>query len=168
MRVLALAVFHDGAEDELVELAMRQARLTHPSRIAAWGSGVVALWVWEAIHAPRDGPISQPVREAIVAGGGKPNGGGRTPDTIATVLKAIERASERPIALRYEEAVRTCIRTGGDTDTTAAIAGGIAGALGWPIPKRLEHGLAGGGQWAHGLIHRLGERQRWAAGGRGR
>ena len=47
----------------------------------------------------------------------------------------------------YPSAVRAAIRMGGDTDTTAAVAGGLAGAR-WGAPPRrwmvdlLDHGQA--------------------------
>ena len=41
-------------------------------------------------------------------------------------------------SLSYEEAIRNCMRIGGDCDTTGAICGGIAEAV-WGIPEEIEN-----------------------------
>ena len=52
-----------------------------------------------------------------------------------TVPAAIECALE---ATSYEEAIRNCMWLGGDCDTTAAIAGAVAGAL-YGVPDEFYH-----------------------------
>lgn len=150
MRVLPLALVHKGTDAELVAAAVEQAHLTHPSRIAGYGAALVALWAWQGVHEG-DGDHRPPLRRLAGLLGkdvwslatGIANGRGRTQDTLATVVAAIRNAADLPITARWEETVRRCIVAGDDTDTTAAIAGGIAGALGWPVPGRLIRGLQG-------------------------
>ena len=68
-----------------------------------------------------------------------------TPDDIRLGYKRTERASESVPqaiscalhALNYEDAIRNAVSLGGDSDTIAAIAGGIAEAL-FGIPEAVK------------------------------
>jgi len=72
---------------------------------------------------------------------------GITPFVISSVLWSLYSFLKTPGD--YWETVCTAIRTGGDTDTTAAMAGAISGAhLGLDaIPSELAHRLTDQGKW---------------------
>ena len=73
------------------------------------------------------------------------------PDDAATgrgsgyVVDALRSARDVQTAGTYERVVRAAIRLGHDTDTTACLAGGIAGLRGGlaAIPARWRDGLRG-------------------------
>lgn len=66
-------------------------------------------------------------------------GNGYVIDTLATVIKCINETNN------YEDAIKMAISFGNDTDTTAALTGGLAGIIyGYDnIPKYLIDGLRG-------------------------
>jgi len=167
MRVLPLGLAWRGDAAGLVRAAIRSAALTHPSRVAELSAALVALWGWELATGQRrrearalppwerlagvlelgDGPAWRPALARLRSG--QVNGSGYAPDTIATVAAALDAAfsygiKRSPVAT-WRRAVREAILIGGDTDTTAAIAGGLAGAaLGErAIPVKLRRELRG-------------------------
>jgi ADP-ribosyl-[dinitrogen reductase] hydrolase len=143
MRVLPLALWHNGTDDALVHDAHVQSMPTHahPRSLVAcafyclvargylrnladpWSSVDQRL---EEIYA--EWP-NQPERNAFLAElevlrgfpkTGKPRGTGYVLDTIWSARKALEEDS-------FEDVARTAILFGHDTDTTAAVACGLAG-----------------------------------------
>jgi ADP-ribosylglycohydrolase len=64
------------------------------------------------------------------------NGTGYILDCLHCARESVESAST------YEEAVINAIKWGEDTDTTAAVAGGIAG-IRWGVPKVCVQALRG-------------------------
>ncbi len=145
MRVLPLALLHHGDDAEMVRDAHRQAELTHPhvrSRVACalysmWArveletTGVLDTWAlaYERLRQVY-ALVAASVQEATLLteleqhfGADcrwQPRGTGYVVDSLHTVRAACVEAS-------YERIVRRAISYGNDTDTTACLAGGIAG-----------------------------------------
>jgi ADP-ribosylglycohydrolase len=142
MRVSPLAVLtHALPLEDAVELARQDSRLTHPNPVCgdavasfvvairhalregdgpeaawrsalAWARRTAALSVVGALEASREGP---PVCDT---------------ETSGFVLVALRNAfSELLSAKTVEEGVVATVRRGGDTDTNAAIAGALLGAV---------------------------------------
>ncbi len=137
MRVLPLALWHRGSDEELVDDAHAQGLVTHghprsqvccalyclwarrlaAGRSDAWGEAVAEL---RAIYRTRpefERELEWSVRPDDLSPG---TGSGYVVDSLRSARWALEQGS-------YEEAVRASIRLGHDTDTTACIAGGAAG-----------------------------------------
>lgn len=150
MRVLPLALWHTGSDEQLVKDAHLQSLPTHahPRSLGACAFYVLVArgylrkldepWRWadsrladiyedwpehrerKALLAELDVLRSFPTTD-------KPSGTGYVPDCLWSARRALEEAS-------FEDVVRTAILFGHDTDTTACIAGGLAG---------VKFGLAG-------------------------
>jgi ADP-ribosylglycohydrolase len=144
MRVLPLALWHRGSDAELVEDSFRQSRITHGHRRALVCCAFVCLWArtiladsadpWTAAAARLEAvlPPGTPERTELdrvvrprerMEGAGK----GYVLDSLWSVRECMERDT-------YAQVVRAAVSLGHDTDTTACIAGGLAG---------LREGLAG-------------------------
>lgn len=137
MRVLPLALWHTGADDELVNAACAQSVLTHAHLRSQMACALYCLWArrllegvedaWEAAvqglramvpdgHTARaelDRHLATPDR---ISG----RGSGYVADSLRSARDVLEKGP-------YEVAVKEAIRLGHDTDTTACIAGGLAG-----------------------------------------
>ncbi|RKH11432.1 ADP-ribosylglycohydrolase family protein [Corallococcus sp. CA053C] len=145
MRVLPLALWHQGKDAALVSDAMAQSRVTHGHLRAQVCCAVYCLWArrilqgaespWnEAVATFRDlypeefparAELEQHIRPEDLTPG---QGTGYVVDCLRSARDCVEKGRT------YEEVVKAAIRLGRDTDTTAAVAGGIAG---------LVHGLKG-------------------------
>jgi ADP-ribosyl-[dinitrogen reductase] hydrolase len=143
MRVLPLALWHEGSDAELVELAQQQSQITHghPRSLACcalyclWARGIMngepTAWA-RAVDTLRklygDTLVRKELEDHI-----RPDdpsdgrGTGYVVDTLRTVRGVMQEPS-------FERIVREAIGHGRDTDTTACIAGGLAGA---------RHGVGG-------------------------
>jgi ADP-ribosyl-[dinitrogen reductase] hydrolase len=143
MRVLPLALWHSGTDETLVADAHLQSLPTHAhprSQVACayfclvargylykltdpWSSADHRL---EAVYAGWSGPRERTtfLMELNVLRNfpktDEPRGTGYVIDTIWSARRALEETS-------FEDVVRTAILFGNDTDTTAAVAGGLAG-----------------------------------------
>ncbi|MGE3820984.1 MAG: ADP-ribosylglycohydrolase family protein [Isosphaeraceae bacterium] len=137
MRVLPLALWHQGADDELVADACAQSVVTHGhvrSQLCCalyclwarrtldesgdpWGSAVATLR--EILQDDPEGlaDLEQSVRPDDRA---EPTGRGYVVDSLHSARWAVEAGD-------YTTAVKAAVALGHDTDTTAAVAGGIAG-----------------------------------------
>ncbi|MCI1711440.1 MAG: ADP-ribosylglycohydrolase family protein [Chiayiivirga sp.] len=143
MRVLPLALWHQGADDDLVELAMRQSLPTHGhlrSQLCC------ALYCLLARHLLCEGYHESLFDDAFDALGritnrsawrrewdriltemqDPPTGSGYVVDSLTSAIAAFSRGDD------YASVVREAISFGNDTDTTAALAGGLAG-LRWGL-----------------------------------
>ena len=143
MRVLPLALCHTGSDEALVRDAHLQSLPTHAhprSLIACAFYCLVAKgylrklndpWSWADSHLaeiyqkwPNEQERSTFLIELDVLRRfpktDKPRGTGYVVDTIWSAKKALEEES-------FEDVVRTAILFGHDTDTTAAVAAGLAG-----------------------------------------
>lgn len=150
MRVLPLALWHTGSDEELVRDAHLQSLPTHAharSLVACAFYCLVAKgylsqlddpWGWadsrlDEIYQDWTGERQRKAfqRELdVLRSFGKtdrPRGTGYVLDTIWSARKAMEEDS-------FEDVVRTAILFGNDTDTTACVAAGMAG---------IRFGLAG-------------------------
>ncbi len=155
MRALPLALWHRGSDQSLVHDAHRQSLPTHGhlrSQVCcalyclwarrvlaasgdAWGEAVTSL---RAIYASMPDALEE--LEWALRPDDAPEGHGS-----GYVVDALRSARMVQEAARYEEVVRAAIALGNDTDTTACIAGGIAGLrFGIDgIPERWRNQLRG-------------------------
>lgn len=140
--VIPLPLFFEGTDVELVYAAMDQCRVTHAHPRARVTVAVFCLWIRELLWAddPSLDPFTLAVRTAersfaflrsdeyeecelllatLAGEHGPPMGGFYVVDTFHSAV-VCQRSS-------YEETVRAAIMLGNDTDTTAAVAGGVAG-----------------------------------------
>lgn len=134
MRVLPLALWHRGSNAELAALAERQGIVTHGHLRSGVCCAVYCLWARFALQGHEDAAIAAMV-EATALYSGRPEhlaellclqslhqatGTGYVVDCLRSAIWA-NRADS------YEEVIRRAICLGNDTDTTACVAGGIAG-----------------------------------------
>jgi ADP-ribosylglycohydrolase len=137
MRVLPLALWHQGSDQELMADAVLQSRITHGHLRSGLCCALYCLWARRILAGAR-----QPWREALdtfeaAFPAGTPEraeyeakihprepdparGTGYVVDTLLSAVQAAEAGS-------YEAVVKASIQLGNDTDTTACVAGGIAG-----------------------------------------
>jgi len=138
MRVLPLALWHRGSDAELVDDAHAQSLVTHghprsqvccalyclwarrivQGAAAPWEEAVDALEnLYEARSFTHLGELSYHVRPLDEIEG---RGGGYVVDCLRSARHALNAGG-------YEAVVKAAIALGDDTDTTACVAGGIAG-----------------------------------------
>ncbi len=146
MRVLPLALWHRGSDAELVADAHLQTLVTHGHPRAEVCSALYCLWARRELRGQRDGYLDavralrelyrdDAVRsrelEVEVRPDAPPTGGGSgyVVDCLHSVRAVLVDAT------CYEEVVRRAVALGHDTDTTAAVAGGIAGVR-WGLGGR--------------------------------
>jgi ADP-ribosylglycohydrolase len=181
MRVLPLALLRrEAPPDELVDLAARASRVTHGSAEAQVACALYVLIARRLLGGERDRgrALERATRELRAALGshGLPgsaeaadpagaeaaleaflawptrSGGGRVVDSFWSAWDAFAGAGS------YAAAVRAAVARGNDTDTTAAIAGGLAG-IRWgvsAIPVAWRRGLRDT-HLARSLVDRLVE-----------
>lgn len=159
MRILPLAlVERDGSPAGLIALAHEASRVTHGHprcqvACAVYSVAVVGLlrgqapasalgWAFaETLRACHDEPDHAPHLAALeeLRGWTRRTGSGYVIDAFWSAWEAFAGATS------YEETVRRAVAYGHDTDTTAAIAGGLAGAhWGWEgIPVAWRRGMRG-------------------------
>lgn len=153
MRVLPLALWHRGSDAELAREAMVQSRVTHGHMRSQVCCALYCLWArrvmegagWaEAVASFRElypeGTRQRTELEAAVRPdtADKGRGGGYVVDCL---LSARDCVAVGP----YEQVVKAAVALGHDTDTTAAVAGGIAGLRDGvrAIPSRWLESLRG-------------------------
>ncbi len=137
MRILPLALWHDGSDEELVRMAMEHSGLTHAHPACLICCAIACLWA-RYLACQVDQPfevacdkVKALVREkpALVVALGlvnawrskEPTGTGFVVDTLLSARHALEFGAD------YKDVIRRSILLGNDTDTTAAVAGGLAG-----------------------------------------
>lgn len=167
MRVLPLVLWHAGDDAALVRDAARQGLPTHGHPRSQACCGLYVLWARDALQcgeAPfaravarfREVAADRPdlLRElddaVLPAFDEAPGGTGYVVDALRSAVWAVEGARD------HADAVRRAIGLGEDTDTTACIAGGVAGLL-WGeagIPERWRETLRGR-DLVEGLLARL-------------
>lgn len=137
MRVLPLALWHSGSDEELYALARRQSLVTHGHLRSQLCCAFYVLWARELLLGARDGwdsaaekflafgdldPVVAHESEFILMDSHQDYACGS-----GYVLNSLWSAR---IAMRetdYPSVVRAAIAFGDDTDTTACLAGGLAG-----------------------------------------
>lgn len=156
MRVLPLALWHDQSDQDLIQLAALQSLPTHGHARAQVACAQLCLWAraelgghpdgWEkAAHIlTRVGPAAGLPPEEIEhvlseSHRATANGTGYVVDCLWSARIAVDESRD------YESAVKRAIAFGNDTDTTACVAGGIAGVRYGKegIPARWIEGLRG-------------------------
>src|SRR4051812_32566052 len=155
MRVLPLALWHRGGDAELAGDARAQSRVTHGHLRAQACCALYCLWArrileeadapWEdavatlrAIYDDEPGFLDEldgtirPLNPPVV------RGSGYVVDCLHSARWAVEAGP-------YEQVVKAAISLGNDTDTTACVAGGIAGIRDGvaAIPERWRQALLG-------------------------
>lgn len=155
MRALPLALWHPGGDGELVRDAHAQSRVTHGHLRAQVCCALYCLWArrvldaasepWaDAAHTLREIYQSTPAALEELEWSVRPDepvrgkGSGYVVDCLRSARDALDESN-------YAGVVRAAIRLGNDTDTTACVAGGIAGLRGGidDIPERWRGGLRG-------------------------
>lgn len=136
MRVLPLALWHVGEDAELFDLAMRQCLPTHGHLRSQLCCALYCLWGrgelqgetgWDsAIRRVEQLVETRPDLHgewALLRNefGNAPKGSGYVVDSINSTRWSLQQGTD------YASTVRAAISLGHDTDTTAAIAGGLAG-----------------------------------------
>lgn len=141
MRVLPLALWHTGTDAELVRDAALQSVVTHAHRRSQLCCAVYCLWArrtLEGVPHPWDAAAealtklcrddSREIAEHLnLQGPPVGSGSGYVVDCLHSARLVCREKS-------FEAVVKAAVQLGDDTDTTAAVAGGIAGA---------RHGMAG-------------------------
>ena len=166
MRVLPLALWHRGRDEELVRDAARQSLVTHGHARAQVCCALYCLWVRAALREA-DNPWAEATRrlrefapqqpgwglelDAHVHPEAEPSGSGS--GYVLDSLNSARVAAQEPT---FERVIRKAVSLGDDTDTTAAVAGGFAGVRHGlsEIPERWAAALAGR-SLAEPLIARL-------------
>jgi ADP-ribosylglycohydrolase len=155
MRVLPLALWHRGDDAELVADAHAQSRVTHGhlrSQVCcalyclwarrmlgdapeAWQTAVAALRAIYGAGSPELAELEVHIRPDDAPGG---RGSGYVVDCLRSARVALAAGG-------YEQVVKAAIALGHDTDTTACVAGGIAGLREGvrAIPERWRAALRG-------------------------
>jgi ADP-ribosyl-[dinitrogen reductase] hydrolase len=144
MRVLPLALWHRGSDEELVHDAARQSLVTHAHARAQVCCALYCLWVRAALRDAHE-PWAQATRrlkelasdrpdwlfelDAHVRPEAEPSGSGS-----GYVVDCLNSARLAARETTFERVIRKAVSIGDDTDTTAAVAGGFAG---------VRHGLSG-------------------------
>lgn len=138
MRVLPLALWHIGEDEDLVRLAMRQSLPTHGHPRAQVCCALYCLWARAALNAessPWDWAVArlhslvaetdldeEEVDRVTAPSNGTTTGGsGYVLDTLWSARASVLASGD------YAACVRSAIAFRHDTDTTACVAGGIAG-----------------------------------------
>ncbi len=165
MRVLPLALWHDGPDGDLVELAHHQSQITHGHARSQVCCALYCLWArrivageplaWKGAVAVLRAHYGDSLRRRELEEHVRPDdpsdgeGSGYVVDTLRTARFVMEERS-------FERVVRQAIAHGRDTDTTACVAGGLAGGRHGvtAIPDRWLAALRGR-DLAEPLIERL-------------
>ena len=137
MRVLPIALWHKGSDEEMVRMAIQQGIPTH----GHIRSGIVCAFycltarrlIQNRLHYQPDyvlidlqnclSPIERQELELILNAPQRknPQGTGYVVDAFWSAIHALESQNN------FADVIRSAIAFGNDTDTTAAIAGGLAG-----------------------------------------
>ena len=137
MRALPLALWHRGSDDKLVGLAHAQSLLTHGH---AHSQVCCALYVlvakrllerkamneaWDRAEEDlaniyQESPHASALDFVLSVKSQEPQGSGYVVDSLWSAKRACQEAT-------YADVVKAAVAFGNDTDTTACIAGGLAG-----------------------------------------
>ncbi|ADL52692.1 ADP-ribosylation/Crystallin J1 [Clostridium cellulovorans 743B] len=139
MRVLPLAIWHKGTDEQLVEDAHLQTLVTHGNRCNGVCCALYCLWARrilngleieeayiDAVDVLRsiyeEGSEFRNELEYVIKPDEEPigKGSGYVVDSLKSVRMVLKSKT-------YEEVIINAILLGDDTDTTACIAGGLAG-----------------------------------------
>jgi len=171
MRVLPLVLWHQGSDAELVEAAHLQSRASHGAITCQVCCALYCLWArcvlngddspWASAVAtlrrlyPPGSPYRQDLEDTVCPDA-PPHGEG-----TGYVVDCLHSARYALTCPTYEMVVKRAIALGNDTDTTACVAGGIAGLRDGAaaIPQRWHDQILGQ-EIVEPLLDRL--LQRWS------
>lgn len=141
MRVLPLALWHQGSDIELIADAFAQAQLTHGHIRSKLCCALYCLWARQLLkdedvnqawgksisilkqHFKDAAEIIKEIEQEIdIESTYKIQGKGYVVDCLLSAKHALKQAS-------YSDVIKTAISLGHDTDTTACVAGGLAGII---------------------------------------
>lgn len=155
MRVLPLALWHKGTDAELADDACAQSLVTHGHPRSQLCCALYCLWARRTLQGAAD-PWSEAAATLRGLLADDPDGLAELetsirPDDPAAVtgrgyvVDSLHSARWATSAGSYEEVVKAAVALGHDTDTTAAVAGGIAGLRDGraAIPARWADALRG-------------------------
>ena len=158
MRVLPLALWHKGDDAKLASDAMAQSRVTHGHMRSQVCCALYCLWARRILEGATDPwadalatfrelyPEGFEARTELDTNIARPDaeeppgaGSGYVVDCLRSARQCVAAGRD------YEAVVKAAIRLGHDTDTTAAVAGGIAGLIHGVqgIPERWRTALRG-------------------------
>ena len=138
MRVIPLALWHTGSDQELVDLAHQQSTLTHGHPRSLVCCALACLWARELLGGAEDGfdeaerklrglyanaPKLLRELDTVLASPQRtqPRGSGYVVDCLWSARQAFLSSPDFPATIRH------AVSLGEDTDTTAAVAGALAG-----------------------------------------
>ncbi|MFE8597539.1 ADP-ribosylglycohydrolase family protein [Archangium violaceum] len=167
MRVLPLALWHQGDDAALARDAMLQSRVTHGHPRSQVCCALYCLWARRTLEGSANAwvdavatfralyPEGTATREEL-EGAIRPD----SPDTgrgSGYVVDCLRSARDCVAVGPYERVVKAAIALGHDTDTTAAVAGGIAGLRDGiqAIPERWRRSLRGQEEWLRPMVEQL-------------
>lgn len=161
MRCLPLALWHQGSTKELVELAHKQSVTTHPhirSQVCcalycviaknllvfgkSYNDDLLQHSVEQLVQIYKDTENSKAIKELqehiLSFDIKKCQGTGYVVDSLMTALQCLKEKN-------YKQVIQKAVSFGNDTDTTACIAGGLAGIMfGFKaLPETWVKGLKG-------------------------
>lgn len=139
MRVLPLALWHQGTDEELIQDAYAQSHITHAHLRSKVCCALYCLWArsiinglnintgWEkAVATLREYYQNKPEDSEQLEFHIRPDELGTHTGSgyVVDCLKSARFALQQPT---YQDVIKTAISLGRDTDTTACVVGGIAG-----------------------------------------
>lgn len=141
MRVLPLALWHKGPDQDLIGDAFKQTQITHGHIRSKLCSAIYCLWArnllkevevdqaWQLSvnvikdHFSNGQHILTEIENHIDIGSDfKIQGTGYVVDCLLSAKYALTKNN-------YRDVIKTAISLGNDTDTTACVAGGLAGII---------------------------------------
>lgn len=157
MRVLPLALWHQGSDLELIESAFAQAHLTHGHIRSKLCCALYCLWARQLLKGVEidqawlnsldilkqtfqaEPEVLKEIQQEIdIESTYDIQGKGYVVDCLLSAKYALKQSS-------YQDVIKTAISLGHDTDTTACVAGGLAGIVFGEsgIPERWKLALKG-------------------------
>lgn len=164
MRILPVVLFRffcgaGESEEEKLETVYQASRLTHAHLCAQTACGIYAFIAWELLREPARQSILRGMEKSaafylgheayprfsrLLSGGFSAlpeeeiKSGGYVADTLEAAVWCLLNSDT------YEDCVLKAVNLGGDTDTVAAVAGGLAGILygGAALPEAWRAQLA--------------------------
>ncbi len=139
MRTLPCALIHSSTAAEVIARARKQSIPTHVHVRSQLACALYALMAWQMVDGQNPAAALDFAQDAladavhpeertelgiVLDGRMEPsNGSGYVVDSLWSAIRCVLATSD------YENCVRHAILLGNDTDTTACIAGGLAGVL---------------------------------------